>query len=71
MFTAPEDLEDQLVALVAVLAGQGLQPLERRRLQRLEPVPLEHPANLREDMLTGTQCTGEKVPGARGRLELL
>src|SRR5690606_13938875 len=71
MFSTAQDLEDQLVALVAVLAGQGLQPLERRRLQRLEAVPLEHLANLLEDPVTGAQRTGEKVAGARRRYELL
>jgi hypothetical protein len=36
-----QDLEDQLVALVAVLAGQDLEALERRRVERGEPVLLQ------------------------------
>ena len=40
VLAAREDLEDELVALFAVLAEQRLDVLERRRLERLEAVAL-------------------------------
>ena len=71
MLAAAEDLEDQLVALVAVLAREGLHALEGRRLQRLEPIPLEDVADRREYVLPYPQVARQEIPRARGRLELL
>jgi lipoic acid synthetase len=45
MLAATEDLEDQLVAILAVLAQQHVEPLEGRGLQRLETVSGEHRAD--------------------------
>jgi hypothetical protein len=38
VLAAPQHLENELVAFFAVLAGQRLDVLERRRLERLEAV---------------------------------
>ena len=38
VFTPPQDLENEFVALFAVLAEQRLDVLERRRLERLDKV---------------------------------
>jgi hypothetical protein len=58
-----QDLEDQLVALVAVLAEQHVQPLEGRRDQRLEPVPGEHRPDPRKGMLPQLPLGSEEVTG--------
>ncbi len=64
MLTPAEDLEDQLVALVAVLAQQYVQPLEGRRLERLEAVPGEHITDHRERMLALLDVGGEEITRA-------
>ncbi|GLZ15616.1 hypothetical protein Acsp04_58510 [Actinomadura sp. NBRC 104425] len=71
MLAAAQNLEDQLVAFVAVFAGQGLQPFERRSLQRFEPISREYFANSCENAFTPSQGIGEKVSRAGGGFELL
>jgi len=63
-----EDLEDELVALVAVLAREHLDPLEGGGLQRAEAVALEDVPDGREGALTTPELRREKVPRARRRL---
>jgi hypothetical protein len=40
VLSAPQDLEDELVALVAVLSQQRIDVLDGGRLERLEPVAI-------------------------------
>ncbi len=61
VLAAPEDLENQLVAFVAVLAQQHIESLEGRRLQRLVAVAAEHVADDREGMLALVHLRGEEV----------
>ena len=61
MLATAQDLEDQLVAFIAVLAEQHLQSLEGRRLQRLETVAGEDRADHREGSLPPIDLGGEKV----------
>ena len=61
---ALEDLEDQRAGLLAELALEHLEPLERRSLQRIEPVMLEHTRDRVERGLAATHVVREKVPGA-------
>ena len=64
MLTPPQDLEDKLVALVAVLAEQHVQPLEGGRLQRLEAVLAEYRADDGERMLALLDVGSEEVTGS-------
>src|SRR5262249_58878428 len=48
VLTAAEDLEYELVALVAVLAHEDIEPLEGRGRERLEAVRREHRPDMRE-----------------------
>src|SRR5207248_11396690 len=70
VLAAPKDLEDQLVALVAVLAHEHVQPLERGRGERLEAVPCEHRPDQGERPLAGLVLAGEEVTGPRRGIEL-
>ena len=56
-----EDLENQLVAFVAVLPEQRLDVLERRRLERLEAVPLVHLPDNPDDVLTSSDVVGQEI----------
>src|SRR6185503_11448246 len=67
VLAAPEDLENQLVAFLAVLARQRLDVLERRRLERLEAVALVDPAHHADDVFPAPDVVGEEVAGTRGR----
>ena len=68
VLAALEDLENELVALLAVLAEQRLDVLERRRLERLEAVALVDIAHHADHMFPAPDVVGEEVAGARGWL---
>ena len=68
VLAALEDLEDQLVAFLAVLPEQRLDVLERRRLERLEAVALVHTSNDVDDVFPPTDVIGKKVAGSARRL---
>jgi hypothetical protein len=70
VLTTPQDLEDELVALFPVLAQQHVQPLERRGLQRLKPVPREDRTDDRERALPRIQLGGEEITCPRRGIEL-
>src|SRR5260221_533573 len=70
LVAALEDLEDQLLAFVAVFARQGLEPLERRRVQRQETMALEHGLRRLQDVPAEQQLLGQEVAGAGGRREV-
>ena len=60
-------LKMSLFALVAVLAEQRLDVLERRRLERLEPVALVHARTTPIDVLAAANVVGQEVArAARG-----
>ena len=67
MLAALQDLEDELVALVAVLAEERLDVLEGRRLQRLEAVAFVDVANDADHVLAPADVVGEKIARAAGR----
>ena len=71
VLTAPKDLEDQFVALVPVLAGEHVQPLKRRGLERLEAVAGEHGADGRESAFAPLELGGEEIAGPGRGVELL
>src|SRR5262249_9343801 len=65
-----QDLEDELVAFLAVLAHEDVEPLEGRGGERLEPVAVEHRPDERERALPGLELAGKEVAGPRGGIEL-
>ena len=65
---AVQDLEHQLVTLVTVFAGEGVEPLVGRRLQRLKAMRLVDVANHADRVLPLVQLGGQKVSGAARRL---
>ena len=62
LLAALEDLEDEPVALFAVLAEQRLDVLDGRRLERLEPVPL---VDVRDDVEDVRALAGRPRAGSR------
>ena len=58
---ALQDLENQPIAFFAVLAEQRLDVLDRRRLERLEPVPLIHVGDDADDVRAPAHVLGKKV----------
>ncbi len=64
VLAAPQNLEDQLVAFVAVLAQQRLDVLERRRLEWLEAVALVHLADDTNDVLPAADVGRQEVSRA-------
>ena len=70
VLAALEDLEDELVALFAVLPEERLNVLERRRFERLESVPLVHLADDTNDVLPPSDVVGQKVTGTAGGLDV-
>src|SRR5207245_255644 len=64
VLAALQDLENELVALFAVLADQRFDVLERGRLQRLEAVALVHTTDDPEDMLAAADVVRQEVAGA-------
>lgn len=71
VFATAEDLEDELVALVAVLAGEHVETLEGRCLERLEAEAGEHRTDGREGALTLLEFGCEEIPGPGRGIELL
>ena len=61
VLAAAEDLENELVAFLAVLAEQRLDVLERRRFERLEPVALVDAPDDADDVLAPADVVGEEV----------
>src|SRR6185437_11594106 len=70
VLAAAQDLEDELVAFLAVLAHEDVEPLEGRGRERLEPVAGEHRPDERERALPGLELAGKEVTGPRGGIEL-
>src|SRR5262249_13480653 len=70
MLPATEDLEDQLVALVAVFAQQDVEALEGGRGERLKAVPREHRPDLFEGAFPELLVAREEITGTRWRVEL-
>jgi hypothetical protein len=68
VLAALEYLEDELVALLAVLPHQRLYVLDRGRLQRLEAVALVHGLYDADDVLAPPHVRGEEVAHAARRL---
>ena len=62
VLAALQDLEDELIALVAVLADQRLEVLDRGRLERLEAVALEDLADDADDV---RHAGGRRRAGSR------
>ena len=71
MLAALQDLENELVAFLAVLAEQRLDVLERRRLERLEPVALVDVADDADDVLAPADVVGQEVARAARGLGLM
>src|SRR5262249_4918481 len=61
VLAALEDLENELVALLAVLAEQGLQVLDRWRLERLEAVAFVDTLDDADDVLPPPGVLGQEV----------
>jgi hypothetical protein len=70
VLAALQDLENELVALFAVLAEQRLDVLERRRLERLEAVALVDVADDAASRIRAPDVVGRKsrVPAGACRL---
>src|SRR5439155_21843529 len=68
MFASLQNLEDQLVAFVAVLSRKRLDILERRRFNRFETVALVHVTDHTNHVLSATYVVGQKIPSASRRL---
>lgn len=66
---ALEDAEDELLALVAVLAHQRFDALDGGRLERLEAVPREELADDADDVEAAVHRLGEQIAGAAGGLD--
>ena len=66
VLAALQDLEDQLIAFVAVLAEQRLDVLDRRRLERLEAVTLVDATNHADHVGAAADVGREEVPHAAG-----
>jgi hypothetical protein len=62
--TPLEDLEDERRGVLTELSSENLQPLERRGLQRVEAVTLEHRADGVERHLAAPHVISQEIPGA-------
>ena len=71
VLAAPSILKISLVALVAVLAGQRLDVLERRRLERLEAIAPIHVVDDANHVVTPADVVGKKVAHAARGARLL
>ena len=67
VLAALEDLEDQAVAFLAVLPGEGLDVLDRRRLERFEAVALVDLGDHRDHVLAAPDVSGQEVAHAARR----
>ena len=65
---ALEHAEDQLVALLAVLAQQRREPLHRGRLQRLEAVGLVDALDDADDIVAPQHIERQEIAHAAERL---
>src|SRR5205085_4485570 len=65
VLAALEDFEDELVALLAVLAQKRLDVLDRRSLQRLEAVALVNVLDDSDDVLAPPNVGGGEVAHAQ------
>ena len=61
MLAPAQDLENEPVALLAILAKERLDVLERRGLQRLEPVLFVHTTHGADDILASADIVWEKI----------
>src|SRR5262245_60892291 len=68
VLAASQNLENELVAFVAVLSEQGLDVFERRRFERLESVCLEHTSNDTRDVFPASNVLGKKIARSARRL---
>ena len=68
LFATLEDAEDELVALVAILAEQRGQPLHGRRLQRLEAIALVDALDGFGDIVAAQHVQRQKIAHAAQRL---
>ena len=71
VLAAAQHLEYELRALVAVLPRQGLDVLEGRRLERLEPVVPVHVRHDADDVVAAPDIVGEKIAHATRGARLL
>ena len=71
MLTPAQHLEYELGALVAVLSRQGLDVLEGRRFERLEPVAPVHVLHDADDVVAAPDILGEKIAHAARGARLL
>jgi hypothetical protein len=67
VFTAPQHFENKPIALFAVLAGQRLDVLERRRLERLEAVSAIDARNDIDHVFAAANVFGQGVAHAARR----
>ncbi len=68
MLAPAQDLENEPVPLLAVFAKERLDVLERRRLERLEPVLLVDTAHDADDILAAADVVREKIACSPGWL---
>ena len=67
VLSAPQHFENELRAFLAILPRQRLDVLERRRLERLEPVSPVNGLDDADDVVAASYILGEKVThAARG-----
>ncbi len=64
VLSATQHLENELVAFLAVLAGQRVDVLERRRFQRLEPIPPVGLLDDPDDVLAPPEVLGKEIAHA-------
>ena len=61
VLTSPQHLEYELVAFLAVLTGERLDILERRRLERFEPVSPVGPLDDADNVLAPPHVVGKEI----------
>src|SRR6185312_14143830 len=61
VLSAPQNLEDQLIPLFAVLAHQRFDVFERGGFERYEPISLISAADDIEDVLTPADVVGQEI----------
>ena len=71
VLAAAQNLVNQLVALLAVLAEQRLDVLEGGRLQRFEPVVLVYVAHDADDVLAPADVGRQKIARPASRLDVI